>query len=58
MDEATMQQMYAHVMDKLGSHEKSIDKIWEQFNKKGSHNMYEIPEITNVFKPHTGGASG
>lgn len=58
MDEATMQQMYAHVMDKLGSHEKSIDKIWEQFNNKGSHNMYEIPEITNVFKPHTGGAVG
>jgi len=58
MDEATMQQMYAHVMDQLGSHEKSIDKIWEQFNTKGSHNMYEIPEITNVFKPHTGGAGG
>ena len=57
MDDATMQQMYAHVMDKLGSHEKSIDSIWDQINK-GSKTMYEIPEITNVFKPHTGGAGG
>jgi hypothetical protein len=57
MDDATMQQMYAHVMDKLNSHEKSIDAIWEQYNK-GRNNMYEIPEITNVFKPHSGGAGG
>jgi hypothetical protein len=57
MDDATVQQMYAHVMDKLASHEKSIDSIWEHFNK-GSKTMYEIPEITNVFKPHTGGAGG
>lgn len=58
MDDATVQQMYTHVMDKLASHEKSIDSIWEQFNNKGRNNMYEIPEITNVFKPHTGGAGG
>lgn len=57
MDDATVQQMYSHVMDKLASHEKSIDSIWEHFNK-GNKNMYEIPEITNVFKPHTGGAAG
>jgi hypothetical protein len=57
MDDATVQQMYAHVMDKLASHEKSIDSIWEHF-EKGNKNMYETPEITNVFKPHSGGAAG
>ena len=54
MDE--MQKQMHEMMDKLTAHEASIDKLWEH-SKRKSH-MYEIPEITNVFKPAGGVAGG
>lgn len=57
MDDATLHSMYQTVTDKLALHEKSIDSLWEH-HRKGRNNMYEIPEITNVFKPGVGSAGG
>lgn len=49
--------MYQTIMDKLAKHESSIDELMSHY-QKGSNKMHEYPEISNVFKPHTGGMGG
>jgi hypothetical protein len=57
MDEKLME-MYQTIMNKLASHSESIDKLWEHYHSGRSEMRHEPAEITNVFKPHTGGMGG
>ncbi|CAB4132219.1 hypothetical protein UFOVP139_34 [uncultured Caudovirales phage] len=56
MDEKLME-MYQTIMNKLAHHDESMDKLWEHYSKLkgGSYMHHHEPEITNVFKPHSGG---
>lgn len=58
MDDNLMQ-MYQTIMDKLAKHESSIDELMGHYHNKGSNKMsHEYPEISNVFKPHSGSMGG